>query len=32
MTGPDYTGESLDLSGTIEWECGPPLEGRAATP
>ena len=24
MTGIDYSGESLDLSGTIEWSCGSP--------
>jgi hypothetical protein len=22
QTGPDYTGESLDLAGTLEWTCG----------
>ena len=22
QTGPDYTGESMDLAGTLEWTCG----------
>jgi hypothetical protein len=25
-TGPDSTGESIDLAGTLEWTCGPPLD------
>jgi hypothetical protein len=29
-TGPDYTGDSLDLAGTIEWDCGPPVEMSSA--
>jgi len=24
-TGTDYTGDAIDLSGTIEWTCGPPV-------
>ena len=23
VSSPDFTGEMLDLSGTIEWSCGP---------
>lgn len=29
MSGPDYTGESLDLAGTIEWRCGPAVDTGA---
>jgi hypothetical protein len=29
MTGPDYTGASLDLAGTIEWSCGSPVDTGA---
>jgi len=29
QTGPDYTGESLDLAGTLEWTCG---RAPSATP
>jgi hypothetical protein len=25
-TGPDSTGDSMDLAGTLEWTCGPPLD------
>ena len=24
QTGPDFTGESMDLAGTLEWTCGAP--------
>lgn len=24
QTGPDFTGDSMDLAGTLEWTCGPP--------
>jgi xanthosine utilization system XapX-like protein len=27
MTGIDYSGESMDLAGTIEWTCGEPFAG-----
>src|SRR5262245_2116842 len=29
MTGPDFTGGSLDLAGTIEWSCGPAVDTGA---
>jgi hypothetical protein len=29
ISGPDYTGASLDLAGTIEWSCGPAMERDA---
>jgi hypothetical protein len=25
LGGPGFTGESMDLAGTLEWTCGPPL-------
>jgi hypothetical protein len=27
MTGVDYSGEAIDLAGTIEWTCGEPFTG-----
>jgi len=26
MSGPDFTGESLDVAGTIQWTCGAPIQ------